>query len=67
MQEAAEQRSTRYSLIPLASVDAANERLIWLEDTALAEALAGALGAVVSEAGGVVVPPLLATNNTSRK
>ena len=46
----------RYPVTPTASVDAFQERLIWEEETAVAERPVGTVGAVVSD-GGWVLPP----------
>ena len=52
-QLAPEQRSIRYRLTPPVSVDAVQERLIWLDETALASRFVGSVGGVVS--GGACV------------
>src|SRR5262245_63201446 len=49
-----EQRSIRYRLIPLVSVEACQERSIWVEPTGLACRFEGSLGAVVSGGAAVV-------------
>ena len=47
------QRSMRYRLIPLVSVEACHERSIWVEEAALACRFEGSVGGVAS--GGVSV------------
>ena len=50
-----EQRSIRYTPMPLASVEAVQERLIWVELTGLASRFVGLVGGVVSGGASVVV------------
>ncbi len=58
-------RNTLYPVTPTVSVEAFQERLIWVEDTTVAESPDGIEGEVVSGAGmmvaehDAVVPPLL--------
>ena len=58
-----EQRWMRYTLRPPASVEALQERLIWLAETALSCRFVGSVGGVVS---GGAPPSVLAPNSSSR-